>query len=269
MPPTISALVITKNEESNIGACLETLRWVDEVLIVDAESTDRTVEIASRYTQEIFIRPWSGYGPQKNFGIERAKGEWVLIVDADERIPLALREEIQAVLKAGPPKEIAGYAIPRRNFFYGRWIRGGGLYPDYQLRLFRKSAGRYDDTKLHEHLRLDGRIKRLAQPMDHHSMPTIRVHVRKMIRYTTLGAEEVLKRRTRVTALDLAARHLWTIMKTFVFRGGYRDGVHGVIVSLFAGMHTFVKYAKAWESLSGQNLHLEGNVHNIWHREPV
>jgi glycosyltransferase involved in cell wall biosynthesis len=250
MLPTVSALVITKNEEGNIGACLETLRWVDEVLIVDAESTDRTVEIASRYTQEIFIRPWSGYGPQKNVGIERARAEWILIVDADERITPALREEIQAVLKARPPGEIAGYEIPRRNFFYGRWVRGGGLYPDYQLRLFRKVAGRYDDTRLHEHLRLHGRIERLRQPLDHHSMPTIRAHVRKMMRYTTLGAEEKLKSRASVTALDLAGRHLWTILKTFLLRGGYWDGVHGAIVALFAGMHTFVKYAKAWESLN-------------------
>ena len=124
------------------------------------------------------------------------------------------------------------------------------MYPDHQLRLFRKAAGRYDDTQLHENLRLRGRIERLRHPMDHHSMLTIRAHVRKMMRYTTLGAQEKLKTRSTVTVMEIAGHHFGTIVKTYVLRKGYRDGVHGVIVALFAGMHTFVKYAKAWEALS-------------------
>jgi len=247
---SIAAVIITKDEERNIGACLESVQWADERIVVDAESRDRTVELARRQATQVHVRPWPGYGPQKNFGMEQARAEWILIVDADERITPALREEIQAVLKAGPPAELSGFEIPRRNFFYGRWIRGGGIYPDHQLRLFRKSAGRYDDTRLHENLRLTGRIERLRQPMDHHSMPTIQAHVRKMAWYTTLGAQEKLKNRSSVTALEIAGHHLGTIFKTYVLRGGYQDGVHGVIVALFAGMHTFVKYAKAWEFLN-------------------
>jgi hypothetical protein len=144
---------------------------------------------------------------------------------------------------------VAGFEIPRKNYFYGRWIQGGGMYPDCQLRLFRKSSGRYDDTALHENLRLTGRIGRLRQPMDHHSMPTIGAHVRKMAWYTTLGAQEKIKTRSTVTALEIAGHHLGTIVRTYVLRGGWRDGVHGVIVALFAGMHTFVKYAKVYEML--------------------
>lgn len=250
---SIAAVIITKDEERNIAACLESVRWADERIVVDAESRDRTVEMARQHGAQVHVRPWRGYGPQKNFGIEQARAEWILIVDADERITPALREEIQSVLKAGPPAEVAGYEIPRRNFFYGRWIRGGGLYPDYQLRLFRKAAGRYDDTMLHENLGLRGRVERLRHPMDHDSMPTIRAHVRKMTRYTTLGAMEKLKSRATVTAWDLAGHHLGTIVKTYLLRRGYRDGVHGVIVALFAGMHTFVKYAKAWEALNARD----------------
>lgn len=246
----IAAVIITKDEERNIAACLESVQWADERIVVDAESRDRTVEIARQHAALVHVRPWPGYGPQKNFGMEQARAEWILIVDADERITPALREEIQAVIKAGPPAEIAGYEIPRRNFFYGQWIQGGGIYPDYQLRLFRKAAGRYDDTQLHENLRLRGRVERLQHPMDHDSMPTVREHVRKMKRYTTLGAQEKLKTRSRVTVLEIAGHHIGTILKTYVLRGGYRDGVHGVIVALFAGMHTFVKYAKAWEFLN-------------------
>jgi glycosyltransferase involved in cell wall biosynthesis len=245
----IAAVIITKDEERNVAACLESVQWADERIVVDAESRDRTVEIAKRQAAQVHVRPWPGYGPQKNFGMEQARAEWILIVDADERITAALREEIQAVLKSGPPPDVAGYEIPRKNYFYGRWIRGGGIYPDYQLRLIRKTAGRYDDTQLHENLRLRGRIERLRNPMDHHSMPTIHDHVRKMMRYTTLAALEKLKARSQVTALDIAGHHLGTSFKTYVLRGGWRDGVHGAIVALFAGMHTFVKYAKAWEML--------------------
>jgi (heptosyl)LPS beta-1,4-glucosyltransferase len=245
----IAGIVITKDEERNIAACLDSLRWVDELVVVDAESRDRTAEIARQYTDRVFVRSWPGYGPQKNFAFDRAGAEWVLIVDADERVTGPLREEIQRVLAAEPPADIAGFEIPRRNFFYGKWIRGGGIFPDYQLRLFRRLAGRYDDVLLHERLNVNGRIQRLTQPLDHYSMPSIREHVRKMARYTTLGAMEKLKTRRRVTWMDLGGHHLGTILKTYLLRGGYRDGLHGVIVALFAGMHTFVKYAKAWEAL--------------------
>ncbi|MGH7256681.1 MAG: glycosyltransferase family 2 protein [Nitrospirales bacterium] len=246
---TVAAIVITKNEERNIVACLDSLRWTDEIVVVDAESQDRTAEIARRYTDKVYVRPWPGFGPQKNFAMDQASSDWILIVDADERVTDGLRQEIQQKLGGGVSPEVAGFEIPRRNYFYGKWIRGGGIYPDYQLRLFRRSAGRYDDVLLHENLRVSGCVERVVHPLDHHSMPGIREHVRKMKRYTTLGAQEKLKARFRVTAVDLAMNHLWTIFKTFVLRGGYRDGVHGIIVALFAGMHTFVKYAKSYELL--------------------
>jgi glycosyltransferase involved in cell wall biosynthesis len=247
---SITAVIITKDEERNITACLESLRWVDEIIVVDACSSDRTVEIARQYTDRVFVRSWPGFGPQKNFGIDQATGDWILVVDADERVTGPLREEITALLRAAPPADLVGFEIPRRNYFYGKWIRGGGIYPDHQLRLFRRSAGRYDDVLLHERLRLGGPVARLETPMDHYSMASIGAHVKKMTRYTTLGAGEKLKVRARVTTLDLAGNHLATIFRTYVLRGGYRDGLHGVIVALFAGMHTFVKYAKAWETLN-------------------
>lgn len=253
---TIAAVVITKNEAHNIGPCLESLRWVHDLIVVDAGSTDRTVEIAREYTSRVFIRSWPGFGPQKNYGIDQATADWILIVDADERVTDGLQEEIIRSIE-GAPDDVAGFEIPRRNVFYGRWIQGGGLYPDLQLRLFRRQAGRYDDVLLHEHLAVRGRIDRLTAPLDHYSMPTIKDHVRKMMRYTTLGAQEKLKTRSKVTALDIAGSHLVTIVKTYIFRKGYRDGIHGVIVALFAGLHTFVKYAKAWESLRGKTC--EGN----------
>ena len=247
---TIAAVVITKDEEKNIADCLESLRWADELIVVDAESRDRTVEVATRYTSRVYVRPWPGYGPQKNFGIDHAGAEWILVVDADERVPDALRQEIQSLLAATPSMDVGGYEIPRRNFFYGKWIQGGGLYPDYQLRLFRKTAGRFDDVRLHENLTLTGRRERLREPFIHYSMPTVNHHIRKMMRYTTLGADEKLKRVRHISGWTIATHHVGTILKTLFTRGGYRDGVHGLVVAMFAGLHTFVKYAKAWERLN-------------------
>ena len=247
---TIAAVVITKDEEQNIADCLESVRWADELIVVDAESCDRTVELAKRYTPRIFIRSWAGYGPQKNFGIDQAGADWILVVDADERVTDELRREIQALLAAQPAADIGGYEIPRRNFFYGKWIQGGGLFPDYQLRLFRREAGRYDDVRLHENLRLTGLRERLSEPFEHYSMPTVNHHIRKMMRYTTLGADEKLKRAHHISGWVIATHHLGTMLKTFFVRAGYRDGVHGLVVAMFAGLHTFVKYAKAWERLN-------------------
>lgn len=245
---TVAAVVITKDEEGNIAGCLHSLKWADEIIVVDAESIDRTADIARTYTPDVFVRPWPGYGPQKNFGIDRAKTEWILIVDADERVPESLRDEITDKLRA-ESSAVGGYEIPRRNYFYGRWIQGGGMYPDYQLRLFRRTAGRYDDVLLHEHFRLTGTTERLQEPLEHYSMPTIGHHLRKMMRYSTLGAQEKLKHVTSIAAWTIGTHHLGTILKTLFIRRGYRDGVHGLIVAMFAGLHTFVKYAKAWEML--------------------
>ena len=247
---SVSALVIAKNEAHNIAACLESVQWVGERIVVDAQSTDRTVEQAEQAGARVFVRPWPGYGPQKNFGIEQARSEWVLIVDADERVSGMLAREIQTILAAKIPPDVAAFEIPRRNFFYGRWIQGGGMYPDYQLRLIRRSVCRYDDTKLHERLLFEGRVLRLSNPMDHHTMPTVGHHARKIVAYSTLGAAEKLKRRSRVTATQIAGHHLGTIAKTYFLRGGWRDGVHGLVVALFAGMFTFLEYAKAWESIA-------------------
>ncbi|HNL88756.1 MAG TPA: glycosyltransferase family 2 protein [Nitrospira sp.] len=247
---TIAAVIITKDEEQNIADCLESVRWADERIVVDAESRDRTVELAKAALSQVFVRPWPGYGPQKNFGIDQAGSDWILVVDADERVTDGLRQEIQALLAGGPPADIGGYEIPRRNYFYGKWIQGGGLYPDYQLRLFRKTAGRYDDVRLHENFVLQGRRERLREPFIHYSMPTVHHHIRKMMRYTTLGADEKLKRVTHISGWTIATHHIGTVLKTLVTRGGYRDGVHGLVVAMFAGLHTFVKYAKAWEQLN-------------------
>lgn len=242
---TIAAVVITKNEEANIDACLNSLAWVDHIIVVDAESTDRTVEIAKQHTDAVYIRPWAGYGPQKNFGIDQTQEEWILIVDADERVTRALQMEIVETVQRGA--EYTGYEIPRKNYFYGQWMRHGGMYPDWQLRLFRKSAGRYDETLIHERLVLHGERGRLVEHLEHHSIPTIVSHVKKLMSYTTLAARQKRREVLRVSAFKLAGNHLVTLFKTYIARGGWQDGVPGLIAAGFAGLYTFLKYAKLYE----------------------
>lgn len=245
----IAALIITKNEEHNIGGCLESVKWADERIVIDACSTDRTVEIAKGMGAKVFTRPWPGYGAQRNFSLEQATTSWVFVIDADERVTPELRQEIGEIFRQGPPTEVAAYEVPRRNYFYGKWIQFGGIYPDYTPRLFRRELGRYGEIPLHEPLYLNGTSVRLRSPMDHFSMPTIQWHVQKMMRYTSLGADDKLKQRSSISKLDIGGNHLVTAFKTYVLKQGWRDGIHGIIVAGFAGLHTFVKYAKSWERL--------------------
>ena len=249
----LSGVVITRNEEQNISDCLESLKWVDEIIVVDAESTDATVAKAKTFTDKVFVKPWAGFGPQKNFAIEQAQGNWIFILDADERVTAGLKDEIKSLLENEQEPHIGGYRIPRRNFFYGQWMQHGGMFPDPQVRLFRKDGSQYDDTLLHENLILRGEISDLRGFLDHYSVPTMTHHVRKLRHYTALSAREKLKTLRKVTFLNLLGHHLWTIIKTLILRKGWKDGVPGLVAAMFAGFHTFGKYAKAYEMLESDS----------------
>ena len=243
---TIASITITKNEEKNIRACLDSLRWVDEMVVVDAESTDRTVELAKMHTPHVHVRAWTGYGPQKNFAMEQATADWILIVDADERVSEELRNEILALLQE--PGASAAYRISRRNYYYGGWIRGAGQYPDPQLRLVRRGRGLYNDLPVHEHLEVKGPIGDLKGHLDHHTHPTVVSHELKIERYSTLAAEERIRHgKPGASWYHLIFNPMWTFVKFYVFRDGYRDGLPGFIVSGFSAAHVLLKYAKLWE----------------------
>lgn len=180
--------------------------------------------------------------------MEQARSEWILILDADERVPDDLRHQIQASLDEWKPGSPAAYRIPRRNVFYGAWVRHGGIYPDYQIRLFRKGCARYNDAAVHENLLVDGRIGTFTSPLDHYTERRIKDHFKKFGLYTTLAAEEKAKSVHRVNAADLLIRPLVVFLKTYVLKQGFRDGVRGLIVCTFASMYTFAKYAKLWDA---------------------
>ena len=245
--PTAACVVITKNEEANIQDCLRSVQWANELIVVDAESCDKTVELARACGAKVSVRPWPGFGLQKNFGMAEASSDWILILDADERVTEELRGEVRTCLERWRPGDPVAYRIPRRNFFYGAWVRGGGVYPDYQVRLFRRGIAQYNVVAVHENLLVDGEIGTLAGHLDHYTERRIQDHFKKFGLYTTLAAQEKAKRVQTVRWIDLVFRPLVVWVKTYVFKQGCRDGVNGLIVCVFASMYTFVKYAKLWD----------------------
>ena len=246
--PTVACVVITKNEEANIQDCLKSAQWADELIVVDAESCDKTVELARACMAKVTVRPWPGFGLQKNFGMAQVSSDWILILDADERVTEELRREIKACLDGWTPGAPVAYRIPRRNFFYGAWVRGAGVYPDYQVRLFRRGIAQYNDVAVHENLIVDGEVGTLVGHLDHYTERRIRDHFKKFGLYTTLAAQEKAKRVRTVNWIDLVFRPLVILVKTYVLKQGYGDGVNGLIVCVFASMYTFVKYAKLWDT---------------------
>ncbi|MGA7521180.1 MAG: glycosyltransferase family 2 protein [Acidobacteriaceae bacterium] len=252
MPPTLSVAIITKNEEANLARTLESVRWADEIVIVDCGSTDRTPEIARAFSARFIVEEWKGFGSQKNFAIAQCSGDWVLALDADEEVSPELAQEIQSLL-ASPPAHDA-YFLPRRNFFLGRWIRHGGYYPDPKLRLFRKGTAVFEESVVHETLRPAGgqQAGRLRGDLLHHAYPTLDAYIEHMNRYSSLGATQVFARGR--TSRSLPA-FLWNVVivpvatfkYNYLFRLGFLDGREGLLQHLYHSAYVSWKYAKAWE----------------------
>lgn len=244
--PRISAIVITRDEEDNIQGCLESISWVDEIIVVDALSQDRTVEISRRFTDKVFLNPWPGFPAQRNFGLGRATGDWILILDADERVPLESREEIEARIGHADREGVVAYRLPRRNYFFGRWLRWGGVFPDLQWRLFRRGYIRYDETTLDTPI-IGGASGVMRCPLVHYTGRSISQRLRKLDIETTFKAREIVVRRSRIGPVDLTIRSLATWLKVFLFKQGFRDGVHGLVYAVLCSLHTFSRYVKALE----------------------
>ena len=243
--PGVSALVITKDEAENIHDCLASLQWVDEIIVVDAESTDDTVAQASAFTDKIFIRRWEGFAAAKNFALAQCTGEWVLWLDADERVTPELRDEIIATLANHPTA--AGFEMPRLANFLGQWIRHGGWYPGYVLRLFRRAAGRFNDKPVHEGVQVDGPTSRLKNYLLHYTDRNLQHYFEKFNRYTSLAAEELQQRGRRFHLWDLLLRPSWFFFRMYILKGGFFDGLPGFILARLSAAYVFAKYAKLWE----------------------
>jgi (heptosyl)LPS beta-1,4-glucosyltransferase len=240
----LSVTIIAGEAENEIRDCLESVKWADEIVVIDSQSRDKTVEIAREYTENIHVKRWEGYSAQKQFALDQAVNEWVLSLDTDERVTEGLRREIEAIL-AGDAS-LDGYFIPRRNYFLGRWIRYCGWYPGYQMRLFRKRKARVHERKVHERFVVEGRVGYLKNDLIHRTHPTIDDTLAKINEYSTLNAEERAAEK-KISALDLAFRPAAAFLQFYVLKQGFRDGVHGLMVSMIHAMTKAETYLKAWE----------------------
>jgi glycosyltransferase involved in cell wall biosynthesis len=248
---TVSVALITKNEEANLRRTLESVRWADEIAIVDCGSTDRTAEIARAFGAKFFVEEWKGFGAQKNSALAKCTGDWVLALDADEEVSGELAAEIRALLSGTPQCE--GYFLPRRNFFLGRWMRHGGYWPDPKLRLFRRGAAAFEERAVHETAHCAGRTGQLRGWLLHRAYPTLEGYLEHMNRYSTLGAQQAVDKGK--TSRSWAA-FVWNVylmpVATFEYnyflRLGFLDGREGLLLHLYHSAYVSWKYAKAWEA---------------------
>ncbi|MCX7793370.1 MAG: glycosyltransferase family 2 protein [Thermodesulfovibrionales bacterium] len=245
MESGLSITIITLNEEKNIGDCLESVKWADEIIIIDSGSTDRTVEICKKYTDKVFYNPWPGMNEQKALAMEKARGSWILNIDADERVTPELKKEIIDAIKH---PRYDGYRFPRKNYFINKWMRHGGWYPDHVLRLFKKECAFYGGINPHDKVIIrSGRIGTLKSPLIHYTYSSLSQYITRQNNYSSAAALELLKRNKRVSAVMIPLKTLWKFIETYILKMGFLDGTHGMIAAIGASYSTFQKYSKLWE----------------------
>ena len=243
--PRLSVTVITKNEAADIGAALASVAFADEIVVVDSHSTDETVTIARQHTERVFLRDWSGYIDQKNFAAAQAANDWILSLDADERVTPALAAEIKATLSGEPTQH--AYRIPRVTWHFGRWIRTTDWYPDYQLRLYDRRAAQWTGQYVHEAVTVRGAVGQLRHELEHYAYRDISDHLETMDRYTTLAAKQMYESGRRAGLLQVAGHPPLAFLRNYIARGGFRDGAAGFTISAMNSYYVFLKFAKLWE----------------------
>lgn len=248
MTPKLSVTIITYNEEANIRRTLESVKWADEIVVVDSGSTDRTVEICREYTDRIFHQDWLGFARQKNFAIGKTEGDWVLSLDADEPIEPALADEIRGIISSS--RSFDGYRIPRRTFFLGKQIKHGGWYPDYNLRLFRRGKGSFEDRTVHEAIRVPGSVGKTLHAIEHYAYQDLASYMTSINKYSSLAVDVMEEKGIsafKASWMNIMFRPVLTFVLKYFIRLGFLDGKHGLVLNLFHSYYVFAKYAKAWE----------------------
>jgi len=250
IPMTISICIISFNEEQNIRRCLESATWADEIIVVDSMSQDKTVEIVREYTDNVYQKAWPGYVEQKNFALSKAKGEWILSVDADEEITESLRNEILDEIQKDGAKD--GYRIPRRSFYLGRWINHSGYYPDRQLRLFRRKRGHWTGGRVHERVDVQGSIGELKGDLLHYPYKgIISGQLQTVNSFSSLMAEDMYERGKRYHTSLLLLRPTFKFFEVYLLKLGFLDGVAGFIIAVTSAYAMFVRYVKLRELWNG------------------
>ena len=254
----VSVIVTTYNEEANIAGCLESVGWADEVLLVDSYSTDRTLEIAAGFDVKVLQREYFGSAAQKNWSIDRVSHEWVLIIDADERVPLPLATEILRTLSE--PQQVNGFYIRRENIFIGEVVRHSGWSTDKVVRLFRRGKGRYPNRRVHADLEIEGAVPVLRNPFTHHTFRSFDQYFPKFLNYAEWGAAQAFRDGRKAGITELAGRPIWRFLRTYIMQLGILDGKHGLVLCMLQSFGVFLKYARLWEynirSQRGEAVHL-------------
>lgn len=242
----ISAIVITYNEEANITECLRSLSWCDELIIVDSGSTDNTVKLAGEYTQNIMITENIPYGQKRNIGIDKATGDWIFWLDADERATDELKNEITGIISESSPSTEA-YLVNRKSFFINKFIKHCGWYPDYTLRLFKRSTGiKFNTSLVHEKAVYDGNTGRLKSEILHYTDRDFEHYINKLNKYTSLSAEELKAKGRKAGFFDIIFRPVFTFFKMYFLKLGVLDGYMGLVLSTLSSIHVMTKYSKLY-----------------------
>jgi glycosyltransferase involved in cell wall biosynthesis len=243
--PKLSVTIITRNEASNITGAIQSVSWADEVVVVDCGSTDATVDIARRLDARVLHRDWRGYAEQKNYAADEAAHDWILSLDADERVTPALAEEIRTLLSSDPPD--AGYRVPRVSWYLDRWIRTTDWYPNLQLRLYQRRHARWGVRRVHESVKVDGRVGRLNASIEHRPYRDVTHHLDTMNRYTTLAAQELFDEGRRSGLGPLVTLPVAAFVRNYVLRRGFLQGSTGFVLSSLNAYYVFLKFVKLWE----------------------
>lgn len=239
----LSVAIITKNEEAMLPDCLKSVSFADDIVVVDSGSSDRTLEIAKEFGSRVFIEEWKGYGPQKNSAVSKCKYDWVLIIDADERIPHETKEEIQAVLKN---PSASAYTFPRKNFFHGKWIRHCDWWPDETIRLVKRGGGVFERLT-HEKWVTEGRVEKLGSPIEHRSFQTYSDMLRVVEDRTTIMARELFQEGRRANIFTPILNSLAMFLRIYILKLGFFEGFDGFVIALTRAYGVFFKYAKLLE----------------------
>jgi len=243
--PKLSVTVITRNEAADIGAALQSVAWANELIVIDSMSTDETASIARQYTDRVIAREWPGYVAQKNYAASLCSHDWILSLDADERVPAELAREIQAVLKAEPAH--SAYRMPRVTWHFGRWIRTTDWYPDYQVRLYDRRQAEWTGPYVHEGLAVRGSVGQLRSELQHYAYRDIADHLETMDRYTTYAARQMHEAGQHAGFARLVGHPPLAFLRNYIVHGGFRDGIPGFVISTFNAYYVFLKFAKLWE----------------------
>lgn len=240
---SLSVAIITRDEEANLPRTLASVRWADEVVVVDSGSNDATVEIARRAGAKVFVEEWRGFGAQKNFALRQCSGDWLLSLDADEEVSPELAAEIQTAIRN--PTAAQAYLVSRRNLFLGRWLRHGGMYPDRKLRLIRKGVAWFEERPVHEDMKFSGETRQLHGGLIHHAYPTLASYLEHLQRYSTLAAATVPPHGALWFATQTLLNPYATFLYNYIVRGGFLDGRPGFLYHAYHSAYVSWKYAKA------------------------